>query len=256
MQSFIQQVRKNPWLSLIFAVFSGGVVFYLSSYLGSLTNCWIKQFVALNFYTANVFMKGYMLLFSLLLILLVNKGSLRNYGFTKPEKLRYVRFFLISTGILIGAFIFGNLIFNGILRNIFPPESGKAGFPETQSLLQRILTIWIWSSICEEVLTRGFIQGFMNKHINIRFLKLSLPVWISGLFFGLMHLSLLNINMDVWFISFIVTNTTVIGLLAAYYREKTKSIYPAFFVHFWANVILTLPLIIMKFVSFNSICNT
>ena len=248
MQSFIENIRKNPWLSLIFAVLSGLVILYLSNYLGSLISSWVKHSAALNFYSNNVFMKFFMLLLSLLLILIVNKGSLKGYGFNKPQELKYLRFFLISTGIIIGAFIFANLFFNVILRTLFPPETGKPGFPESQSILEMILTVWIWSSICEEVFTRGFIQGFMNKHINIRFLKLSLPVWVSGLFFGLMHLSLLKMNMDAWFISFIVTNTTVIGLLAAYYREKTKSIYPAFFIHFWGNVIGSLPLLIMTLI--------
>ena len=87
-----------------------------------------------------------------------------------------------------------------------------------------ILTVWIWSSICEEVLTRGLIQGFMKYQTNIKFLKLSLPVWISGIFFGAMHLLLLKMNMDIWLVSFIVFNTTTVGLLAAYYREKTNCI--------------------------------
>ncbi|MEA2105392.1 MAG: CPBP family intramembrane glutamic endopeptidase [Bacteroidota bacterium] len=246
MQSFIENIRKNPWLSLIFAVLSGLVILYLSSYLGSLISSWVKQFAALNFYSNNVFMKFFMLLLSLLFILIVNKGSLKGYGFNKPQELKYFRFFLISTGIIIGAFIFANLFFNVILRTLFPPETGKPGFPESQSILEMILTIWIWSSICEEVLTRGFIQGFMNKHINIRLLKLSLPVWVSGLFFGLMHLSLLTLNKDILFVLFIVTNTTILGLLAAYYREKTKSIYPAIFLHFWANVIFSLPMFLFK----------
>ncbi|HSH52065.1 MAG TPA: CPBP family intramembrane glutamic endopeptidase [Bacteroidales bacterium] len=242
LQSIIDKIRNNVWLSLAFAIIAGIGILSASGYFGDLTTRWIGQFTSLNFYTNNIFMKAYMLLFSLFMVLLFNKWSFKGYGFNKPHNMKYLRFFFISTGIIIGAFIFANLIFNGILRTLFPTESGTPGLPESQSILEMILAVWIWSSICEEVLTRGFIQGFMNKHTHIRLLKLSLPVWVSGLFFGLMHLALLTINKDVLFVSFIVTNTTILGLLAAYYREKTKSIYPAIFLHFWANVIFSLPM--------------
>lgn len=247
MKSIIEKIKSNVLLSLLTAVLLGIAILQLSQFFGNLTNDWIEKFYQLNFYTGNVFMKFFMLVLSLLLIIIVNNGSLKGYGFNKPEKLKYVRFILISSGIIIASFIVGQIIFNGILRTLFPPESKGMGFPENQSILEMILTVWIWSSICEEVLTRGFIQGFMSNQIKIRFLKLSLPVWVSGIFFGMMHLSLLKTNMDIWFVSFIVFNTTVLGLLAAYYREKSKSIYPAIFVHFWANVLGSLPLLIMKF---------
>ena len=50
--------------------------------------------------------------------------------------------------------------------------------------------------------------------------------------------------MDVFFVSFIVFNTTVIGLLAAYYREKTGSVYVSIMIHILANIIGYLPAII------------
>ena len=245
MRKIIEKVRTKNVFSILVAITMGLVVLFISGKLGTIVTSEIETYTGLNFYTRNTVMKFFMLIFSVLLILIVNKGSLKDYGFNKPEKLRFVRFLLISAGIIIGAFVFGQLLFTGILRNLFPVENSGGGFPKTSSVLEMILTVWIWSSICEEVLTRGLIQGFMKFQTNIKFLRLSLPVWISGIFFGVMHLSLLKTNMDIWFVSFIVFNATILGLLAAYYREKTKSIYPAIFIHILANVIGSLPAIIM-----------
>jgi membrane protease YdiL (CAAX protease family) len=244
MKEIIEKVRSNKGLSILTAILTGVFVLFVSGKLGTIVTSEIENYIGLNFYTKNIVMKFFMLIFSLVLILIVNEGSLKDYGFNKPDKIKGVKLLLVSIGIIIAAFVVGNILFNVVLRNLFPVENPK-GFPKAGSIVEMILTVWIWSSICEEVLTRGLIQGFMKHQMNIKFLKLSLPVWISGIFFGAMHLSLLKMNMDVWFVSFIVFNTTTVGLLAAYYREKTKSVYPAIFIHFLANVIGSLPAIIM-----------
>ncbi|MFC2103780.1 lysostaphin resistance A-like protein [Bacteroidota bacterium] len=240
----IEKIRSNKLLSVLTAIFLGLLVFLLVNLLDDIISNWIGKYTELNYYTGNTVTKFLTLLFSIVLILIFNNGSLKNYGFSKPKKIKYIKSFFISVGIIIAAFIVGMILFNIILRNIFS-DGNIEGFPKSDSIIQWILTVWIWSSICEEVLTRGLIQSFMNYQKNIKFLKLSLPVWVSGIFFGLMHFSLLRTNMDIFFISFIVFNTTVIGLLAAYYREKTNSIYPAIFIHFLANVLGSLPMILL-----------
>lgn len=245
MRKIIEKVRSNKALSVIMAISMGVLVLFIASKLGTIVTSEIENYTELNFYTSHTVMKFFMLIFSVILILIVNKGSLKDYGFNKPDKIKVISLLLVSTGIIIAAFVVGMALFNGVLRSMFPVESSGKGFPEIGSIIELILTVWIWSSICEEVLTRGLIQGFMKYQTNIKFLKLSLPVWISGIFFGAMHLLLLKMNMDIWFVFFIVFNTTTVGLLAAYYREKTKSIYPAIFIHIWANVIGSLPAIII-----------
>lgn len=244
MRKLIEKIRSNKVLSVLMAITMGVIVLFISSELGTFVTSEIKNYADLNFYTSTTVMKIFMLVFSLILILIVNKGSLKDYGFNKPEKIKIIRLILISTAIIVAAGLVGNALFIGFLKNLFPQENSGMEFPKVGSIVEMILTIWIWSSICEEVLTRGLIQSFMKYQTSIKLLKLSLPVWISGIFFGMMHVSLLKMNMDIWFVSFIVFNTTTVGLLAAYYREKTKSIYPAIFIHFLANVIGSLPVII------------
>ncbi len=244
MKTILQKIKSNVFLSVLFAIVIGLIVLFLSKHFNNILKHNVFENLKLNFYSSNVIFKFSMLFFSLLAIFIVKNDSFKEFGFRAPEKIKVGRFLLISIGILIASFIVGNIIFNGILRSVFPVEGEGVGFPKT-TIIQTILTVWIWSSICEEVLTRGLIQGIMNNHTQIKFIRLSVPVWISGLFFGMMHLSLLKTDMDIWFVSFIVFNTTVLGLLAAFYREKTKSIYPAIFLHFLANVLGSVPAMIM-----------
>jgi membrane protease YdiL (CAAX protease family) len=244
MKTILQKTKSNLFFSVLFAIAIGLVVLFLSKYLNNILKHNVFENLELNFYSSNVIYKLLLLLFSILAIFILKTDSLKEFGFRASEKIKVGRFLLISIGIIIGSFIIGNIIFNGILRTAFPVEGGGQGFPKS-TVIQTILTVWIWSSICEEVLTRGLVQGIMNSHTKIKFIRLSVPVWISGLFFGAMHLSLLKTDMDIWFVSFIVFNTTVLGLLAAFYREKTKSIYPAIFLHFLANVIGSLPAMIL-----------
>jgi len=217
-------------------------VFLSSKYPANYLIDLLSDKIEFDFYTKNVFMKFFMLLFSIILIRAM--GTFKEFGFQKSKDLKFLKFFLVSLGIIIGAFIFGNILFNGILRFALGFGMPEKTFPPT-SILTNILTVWIWSSLCEEVLTRGLVQSLMQKHKGLRFLRLSLPVWISGLFFGAMHLSLLKADMDGLFVGFIVFNTTVIGILAGYYREKSGSLIPAIIVHVLANIVGSLPAMIL-----------
>ena len=239
MKTIIEKIRSNVFLSVIIAIILGLIVLYVSRFIDGIIKGNILDNIDLNFYTGNLSFKLLILILSIGVILLVNNGSLKGYGFNKPYNLKIGKTLLISIGIFIASFIVGNLIFNIILRNIISTGDMPKGFSTPNSIIEMILVVWIWSSICEEVLTRGLVQSFMNNHTKIKFIKLSIPVWISGLFFGAMHLMLLKTDMDLFYVSFIVFNTTVVGVLAAYYREKTKSVYTAIFLHF-------LPLVLKK----------
>lgn len=244
MNELIQKIKNNAILSIATAVILGYLVILISRYLSGITVPYIKQYFELNFYTRQTFFKLYMLVFSIIIIWIVNKRSLKNYGFTSAKNIRYSRMILITIGISILSFIVGNIVFNGVLAHLFPTGNTKS-FSPPNSIIEMILTVWIWSSICEEVLVRGLVQGFTNHLKSIKLFGLSISVIVSGLFFGAMHLSLLNAGMGLWFVCFIVFDTTVIGLLAAYYREKSDSLLPPIFIHFLANFIGSLPLVIM-----------
>jgi len=243
MNATLSYLRKNPFLSTISAILLGIAIIKISHLTSKPITNFLDVKIGLNFYTKNIVFKFFMLLYSITAILLINNWKLNGYGFRKPNNIKYFSFSLKVIGITFASLVIGSILFMGILNKVFP-TGNSTGFPEQNSIIQMILTIWIWSSLCEEILVRGLIQGFIQHLQSIKIFRLSLPVIVSGLFFGSMHLSLLSAGMGPWFVTFIVFNTTVIGLLAAYYREKTESIIPALWVHFLANVVGSIPLII------------
>lgn len=245
MKTIIERIRENKVLSVLISILLAVVIFKMSMILAKPVNTLLGNYFELSFYTKNIALKLFILVFSLIAILLVNKGKLIGYGFVKPVNTNYFKMIWKSVLFIFGAFIVGQIIFNGVLRNVFGSDIAVKGFPKENSVIEMILVIWIWSSICEEVLTRGLVQGFLNKHVKLKFLKLSLPVWVSGLVFGVMHITMAR-TMDPFMGAFIVFYTTSVGLYMAYYREKSQSIYPAMAIHILTNVVGTMPYFIMQ----------
>jgi len=243
MENVIQRIKGNPYLAVLVAVLMGWLVILISKGSAIPVVNVISGYIPLNFYTKNVIFKFFMLLFSIAAILLINKGNIKNYGFAWPVHFSYLKSGFITIGIVLASLVVGNIFFKLILGHLFP-TGNNTGFPEHQSIAEMILTVWIWSSICEEVLVRGLVQGFIQD-IKLQYFRLSIPVIVSGLFFGSMHLSLFSAGMGLWFVCMIVFFTTTIGFLAAYYREKSGSLLASIWIHFVANIIGSLPLIIM-----------
>jgi len=171
-----------------------------------------------------------MLLFSILLILVVNKGKLKGYGFTWNIKFPIVKVVLIS--ILLG--FLPSIIL--MVADLSMEDSPISDF----TWLEKIIYIWLWASICEEVFTRGLIQGFLfpAKHIGFNVLNhfISLPMVIGAAFFGLMHFMLLTIGMAFFVVLMIVIFGIILGTIAGYYREQTNSLIPAIVVHMCFNI--------------------
>ena len=248
MNSILKHLRENLVFAVLSAIVLGVIVIEISALSAKPITALLESKLALSLYTKNVVLKFFMLLYSIIAILLINKGKLSDYGFNKPNKTNYFKLTLNVIGITVVSIIIGSIVFMGILNRIFP-TGNSAGFPEYNSILEMILTVWIWSSLCEEVLVRGLVQGFIQRFQTIKIFRLSVPVLVSGFFFGAMHLSLLSKGFGEWFVAFIVFNATILGMMAAYYREKTGSLIPSFWVHFIANVVGSLPLIIKMIVA-------
>ncbi len=252
MINVIEKTKNNALLSIVLALVVSLLVIELSHLCSEPIANLFEAKYNLNFYTNNVFLKFFMLFFSILFIFLLNGGKLKGFGFVMPTKFRYGKFTLTVISISIASFVFGMVVFIIFLNSLFPVESiggSTVGFSEGESIVEMILTVWIWSSLCEEVLTRGLLYGTIQHLASKKFLRLSLPVWISGLFFGYMHSRLITFGMSFWFVAFIVFNTTVIGLVAGYYREKSGSLFPAFLAHFLANIVGYFPMIINQIVN-------
>ncbi len=175
---------------------------------------------------------SFMWILSVLIALILAKGKLKNYGFTKGKFRLTPRIFLwvIPTAILS---VIGFIASRSV-------QDIKGGFGLSQ--LQDIIFVWIYASITEEIFTRGLLQSFLSPltgyGINLsKKLRLSLPVIFSGLFFGMMHIVAID-KMGPPVIIF----TSVLGIIAGYYREKTESLIPAIIIHALFNIGGMLPM--------------
>jgi len=172
-----------------------------------------------------------MLIISILLILLLNKGSLKEYGFRLSKNFPIVKIVLIS---LVFGFI------PNIINKLLNVSSNEFIPTQDFSFIEQVIYIWFLASISEEVLTRGLIQGFLSpiKHIGINIFKhfISLAVIVGALFFGAMHLMLFTMGVDTFTVLNIVFFGTILGFIAGYYKERTNSLVPAIIVHFCFNV--------------------
>lgn len=172
-----------------------------------------------------------MLILSLGLILLVNRGRLAGYGFRWSRQIHFVR--IIAYSLLLS--LAGNLaahFFDLAPRRVF-------GFA-AQPLLDKMVYLWVWSSLSEEVFTRGFVQGYLyplrQKGIKIQRLFLSLPVITGALVFGGMHFILLTFGLEFFRVLYLVLLTTLLGLYAGYQKERTNSLVAAVTIHLFFNM--------------------
>ncbi len=181
-----------------------------------------------------------MLFLSIIGIILFGKKSLLNFQFHKVKFKFYLYGFLITIAGVIISNILATIILSASGIGIDPTGKGHAGVAGMNSL-QFFLFIFIYASICEEFLFRGFAQNFFQPLKTIRLhiskdVNISLPVILSGILFGLAHLILLNTETSGPMIFRIVLMTTFIGIIAGYFQEQHKNILPAIIIHMTANL--------------------
>ena len=219
----------NITFRTILAVILGLIVLIFS---GAIFQTILMQSDVMNDYPClqKTFNHTLILVFSILLILVINKGKLKGYGFNLNIKFPVGKLVLIS-------------IVLGFLPSIIimVADFSEENFPGSDfTLLEKIIYIWLWASICEEVFTRGLIQGFLlpAKHIGFNFMNrfISLPVMIGAAFFGFMHFMLLTLGLAFFAVLTIVIFGIVLGIIAGYYREQTNSLVPAIMVHMCFNI--------------------
>lgn len=167
------------------------------------------------------------LFLSVLLIVAISKGQFSRYGFRIGDNIQLPR--IVILGLAVG--------FASSLAGLAAP--GGIPQPAYNSFFDLIIGVWILASIAEEVLTRGLIQGFLSPLTGLGFsigrLRISLPVLISAIFFGLMHLGLLSTGANLIAVTILVIFAFILGIVAGYYREKSESLIPAIIVHMCGN---------------------
>ncbi len=116
--------------------------------------------------------------------------------------------------------------------------SGGGGIPMLKKMnpLQMIVSIWLVSSICEEIYVRGLCQTCIERISTIPTKAINTASLGSAVIFGAMHLSLISSGADWKTVSLIVTATTILGFLCAVVKQRTGSIFPSIYVHIAFNV--------------------
>lgn len=170
-----------------------------------------------------------MLALSLLLMAIFNKGKLAFYGFKLPESPAYSK--IIALGLAGG-------ILSTLVGTLLPGE--ESSFFADMSFIQVVVFMWIWASVCEEVLMRGLIQGYLHplekKGFSVSNLRISLPVLVAAIIFALIHVNPMILAMGTLRTINVVCFAFILGLIAGYYREKTGSLIPAIAVHALFNI--------------------
>jgi membrane protease YdiL (CAAX protease family) len=187
--------------------------------VGLLSSRWISEFVSF----------AVSLVISIVIIAALSKGKISTYGFKKTGDVLLAGIAVISLGI-------------GIVTTLVGTFVGLEGpaFMEGYSFVHIVVSIWIYASVYEEVVARGLFQSFLSPLAKYGFtitgLRVSLPVLLSALFFALSHMALLTTGADAYYVIYIVIFAFIVGLMAAYYREKSESLIPAIVIHMLANI--------------------
>jgi membrane protease YdiL (CAAX protease family) len=178
-----------------------------------------------------------MFVLSIAAMWLLSKGRLDLYGITTGtyQFSPHIVMWVLPTGVL------------SLASTIASPGGQRTGFPIELTKYQIIVFVWVYASICEELLTRGLLQTLLGGNSRDGAgapRKLSMPVIVSALFFGAMHLVLVK-SMGLAAVPVILL-TVFLGLVAARYRERTGSLLPAIIVHALFNIGGTLPLWVIQ----------
>jgi len=178
-----------------------------------------------------------MFVLSIAAMWLLSKGRLDLYGITTGtyQFSPHIVMWVLPTGVL------------SLASTIASPGGQRTGFPIELTKYQIIVFDWVYASICEELLTRGLLQTLLGGNSRDgagAHRKLSMPVIVSALFFGAMHLVLVK-SMGLAAVPVILL-TVFLGLVAARYRERTGSLLPAIIVHALFNIGGTLPLWVLQ----------
>jgi len=243
----LKRLMSNKALILMLIPLVSLFILFVSSLLGK----WVLDLLPHSWrslpHVGGSLMKVFLVIFSLAALKLMTI-PLSAAGFRGTQSFLWISFLRRTTLIAFLA-ILGVIIINSI--GVILSGAEPRGFKES-GLLNMICLVWLWSSFSEEVFVRGFLQSalspWLSTGLQIGRIRFSLPVLISAFWFAAMHLTLLGMGMSGYFVLSIFLSALAMGLLAAHYREISKSLVPPILAHMLFNVIGGLPLLIKTLV--------
>lgn len=232
---------KNTVLRVIVAIVLGILILTIASNIAGIFSALSPHITESFTWLSAALQSVSMLILSLLIIFLISKGNLSLFGFTTGQNVRYLRVIVVSV-IASTIVIIVTSIIATLLQRLYP-IAGEEHFASTYSFAEIVIFVWILASISEEVFVRGLLQGYLMplKRYGFTLAKkyMSLPIVICALFFGAMHFMLLTTGMNIFMVGAVFVSTSVLGLIAGYYREQTTSLIPAIVAHVIFNIVGT-----------------
>jgi membrane protease YdiL (CAAX protease family) len=214
-------IRMHPALGFI-----AGIVLFIMTML--MFSGFSRLIGGMNDFDGHAFFKGLLVLIAAA-FMFADRRPLREFGVCAPT----ARWFDWVIALLLCA---ASGAVGSALIILTPAEGMKPGGSE--SLWQMIVGVWLISSIAEEIFDRGLIQSWMTEGGAVRIVGVRFTgrMIASGLLFGAMHLSIIRMGADVLTVVIIVSMTTFVGLVTAYYRDATKSLAIPVAAHIAANI--------------------
>ncbi len=213
------------------------IVFAIATFTGS------KLHLGIDFFPNSFVTHSLMLILSVVAIYSFKKEV--NYKISMPKFKKILKpvLFGLLTAIIIN-------ILMTIITKLLGGEVEAHPALLKMTPLQIFVFVFIYASIAEEILFRGFLMNILEplktKGINIMKRKISLPVIISAFAFGLGHLILITTGVGGLFLLRIVVFTTILGLIAGYYQEKYDNNAFAIIVHMSGNSIGVIGALLMN----------
>ena len=171
-------------------------------------------------------LKGLLVAVSFGLIAVSRRSVAGTYGFEPTAGVPWRR--TVLTGLALGG--------AASLLILLLGGSGMQAAVGAMKFWQILLFVWIASTISEEIFTRGWAQGALDRWRGVRFGGYSLPVITAAVLFGSMHATLVSRGVDVLTTVIVVGSATLLGLIAGKLRERHGGLAPAIAVHMSFNV--------------------
>ena len=149
--------------------------------------------------------------------------SLRDLGLRAPQAPVWGA--AIGWGLSLGA--------TGTLVMLLANLEGLRKVVGQHSFVAIVVWFWIVSSVAEEVFCRGWFQSSTMSDVAGSNLAALMP---SAVLFGSLHLVLLWAGVERKAVAVVVVSTAILGLLAAWARAASGSLYPAIAAHVAFNV--------------------
>ena len=219
--------KKSKLLRLLIGLLLTLVVFCASVILG-------RKFIIHSEFLASSFMThALMLVLSIGLIILMRNHV--NYRIAMPQAR------LLLKPILYG--FLSAVIINLVMTMLIFAVGGsleKHPALDNSTALQFFFFVFILASVAEEFLFRGFLQNYLKPLRSTGFTllgkRISLPVIVGALAFGMAHLVLIFSGVGTMFIIKTLVFTIFLGLIAGYYQEKYDNHVYAIIVHMSGNL--------------------